>query len=130
MLSKFLLIIPIFSIFCSDNSLSKYKFCNSNNLSAELKKSYSNFVFSKSFFKLLIFSFIVKISSSILFVEFLIIAVEKIKNIQIKKKFYSSPRVGDHVWYISNLRKFKKDYPKWKQKYNTQKIIEELIDKN
>ena len=56
--------------------------------------------------------------------------VEKIKNIQIKKKFYSSPRVGDHVWYISNLRKFKKDYPKWKQKYNTQKIIEELIDKN
>ena len=56
--------------------------------------------------------------------------VEKIKNIKIKKKFYNLPRVGDHIWYISNLSKFKKHYPKWKQKYNTLKIIEELIDKN
>ena len=37
-------------------------------------------------------------------------------------------RSGDHIWYISNLRKFKKDYPNWKQKYNTKKIIEELIE--
>ena len=56
--------------------------------------------------------------------------VEKIKNIKIKKKFYNLQRVGDHIWYISNLSKFKKHYPKWKQKYNTLKIIEELIDKN
>ena len=56
--------------------------------------------------------------------------VEKIKNIKIKKRFYNLPRVGDHIWYISNLSKFKKHYPKWKQKYNTLKIIEELIDKN
>ncbi len=56
--------------------------------------------------------------------------VEKIKNIRIKKKFYKLPRVGDHIWYISNLNKFKKHYPKWKQKYNTLKIIEELIEKN
>ena len=56
--------------------------------------------------------------------------VEEIKNIKIKKKFYNLPRVGDHIWYISNLSKFKKHYPKWKQKYNTLKIIEELIDKN
>ena len=56
--------------------------------------------------------------------------VEKIKNIKIKKRFYNLPRVGDHIWYISNLSKFKKHYPKWKQKYNTIKIIEELIDKN
>ena len=38
------------------------------------------------------------------------------------------PRVGDHIWYISNLNKFKKHYPSWKQKYNTKKIIEELIE--
>ena len=56
--------------------------------------------------------------------------VEKIKNIKIKKKFYKLPRIGDHIWYISNLSKFKKHYPKWKQKYNTLKIIEELVDKN
>ncbi len=56
--------------------------------------------------------------------------VEKIKNIKIKKKFYKLPRIGDHIWYISNLSKFKKHYPQWKQKYNTLKIIEELVDKN
>ena len=55
--------------------------------------------------------------------------VENITNIKIKRKIIKAPRVGDHIWYISNLSKFKKHYPKWKQKYNTKKIIEELIDK-
>ena len=54
--------------------------------------------------------------------------VEEIKNIKIKKEIIKTPRVGDHIWYISNLSKFKKDYPNWKQTYNTKKIIEELID--
>ena len=39
-------------------------------------------------------------------------------------------RVGDHIWYVSDLKKFKKHFPKWKQKYNTKKIISELIEKN
>ncbi len=56
--------------------------------------------------------------------------VEQIKNIKIKKKFIKHPRIGDHIWYISNLSKFKKHYPNWKQKYNTIKIIEELVDNN
>ncbi len=54
---------------------------------------------------------------------------EKISKIHVKKNFIKKNRVGDHIWYISNLSKFKKDYPNWKQKYNTKKIIEELIEK-
>jgi CDP-paratose 2-epimerase len=54
--------------------------------------------------------------------------VEKISKIKIKKKTIKKNRIGDHIWYISNTSKFKKDYPKWKQKYNTKKIIEELIN--
>ncbi len=54
--------------------------------------------------------------------------VEKITNIKIQKQIIKTPRVGDHIWYISNLSKFKKHYPKWKQKYNTKKILEELIE--
>ena len=53
--------------------------------------------------------------------------VESITNIEIKKNYNKENRVGDHIWYISDTRKFKKDYPNWKQKYNTKKIIEELI---
>jgi len=54
--------------------------------------------------------------------------VEKIANISIKRNFLKMPRVGDHIWYISNLSKFKKHYPNWQQKYNTKKIIGELIN--
>ena len=54
--------------------------------------------------------------------------VEDISNIKIKREVIKKPRVGDHIWYISNVSKFKKHYPNWKQKYNTQKIIEELVD--
>ena len=54
--------------------------------------------------------------------------VEKISKIKIKKKIIKENRIGDHIWYISNTSKFKKDYPKWKQKFNTKRIIEELIN--
>ncbi len=53
--------------------------------------------------------------------------VENISKIKIKKEVLKKNRVGDHIWYISNIEKFKKDYPAWKQKYNTKKIITELI---
>ena len=56
--------------------------------------------------------------------------LEKLKNIEIKKKIINKNRIGDHIWYISDTKKFKNDYPNWKQKYNTKKIIEELIENN
>ena len=54
--------------------------------------------------------------------------VEEIAGISVKKEYIKSNRVGDHIWYISDLSKFKKDYPNWKQKYDTKKILEELVD--
>ena len=53
--------------------------------------------------------------------------VESYTNLKIKKKIISRNRVGDHIWYISNMKKFKRHYPKWKQSYSTKKIIYELI---
>ena len=55
--------------------------------------------------------------------------VEKISKIKIQRKILKNNRVGDHIWYVSNLRKFKKHYPKWRQIYSTKKIIDELIKK-
>ena len=54
--------------------------------------------------------------------------VENITGIKIKKKILKHNRVGDHIWYISNTKKFKKKYPNWKQKFSTRRIITELID--
>ena len=44
------------------------------------------------------------------------------------KNYLKDNRVGDHIWYISDMSKFKKDYPNWKQSYNTEKIIKELVN--
>ncbi len=54
--------------------------------------------------------------------------VEKIKKIKIKRNILNQNRVGDHIWYVSNMKKFKKHYPQWKQRYSTKKILRELID--
>ena len=54
--------------------------------------------------------------------------VEKISKIKIKRKILTNNRVGDHVWYITDMKKFKKKYPLWKQKYSSLRIIKELIN--
>jgi|TARA_B110000259_G_C14029293_1_gene406033 CDP-paratose 2-epimerase len=54
--------------------------------------------------------------------------VESLAKIKIKKNYIKKNRVGDHIWYISDLSKFQKDYPNWKQKYDTKEILEELIE--
>ena len=54
--------------------------------------------------------------------------IQKLTKTKIKIQFLKENRVGDHIWYITNNNKFKKDYPNWKQKYNTDRIIRELIE--
>ena len=53
--------------------------------------------------------------------------LEKISNIKIKRNYIKQNRIGDHIWYVSSMKKFKKKYPSWKQKYSTTKIIKELV---
>ena len=54
--------------------------------------------------------------------------VEILIGLKIKKKFLRKNRVGDHIWYISSMKKFKKHFPLWKQKYSTERIIRELVE--
>jgi CDP-paratose 2-epimerase len=39
-------------------------------------------------------------------------------------------RIGDHIWYISNLRKFKTDYPGWQCNYTVPDILAEIYQTN
>ena len=50
--------------------------------------------------------------------------VESLANIRVKRNYYKANRVGDHIWYITDTKKFRKHYPHWKQKYDTKKIID------
>ncbi len=36
-------------------------------------------------------------------------------------------RIGDHIWYISDMSKFQNHYPTWKQKYDIDAILEEMV---
>lgn len=59
--------------------------------------------------------------------------LEAIKMIETKTKkkmlfkLTKKNRAGDHIWYVSNLQKFKKAYPKWRMSYNLDKIISDII---
>ena len=53
--------------------------------------------------------------------------VELITKKRVRRIYQKDNRVGDHIWYVSNTAKFKKHFPLWKQRYNTKRIIEELI---
>jgi CDP-paratose 2-epimerase len=48
-----------------------------------------------------------------------------------KKMNYSytdENRIGDHIWYISDVNKFKKHYPGWSYKYNLEDILSQIYD--
>ena len=56
-------------------------------------------------------------------------AIEKVEKILGKKAVYEykpENRVGDHIWYISDVTKFKSHYPGWDFKYNIDMILEEI----
>lgn len=52
--------------------------------------------------------------------------IEKILGKKAKVKYNPQNRIGDHLWYISDVSKFKDHYPKWDYTYDTNKILEEL----
>ncbi|MEY2539859.1 MAG: CDP-paratose 2-epimerase [Verrucomicrobiota bacterium] len=35
-------------------------------------------------------------------------------------------RIGDHIWWISDVRRFQDHYPKWKFRYGLREILEEI----
>jgi CDP-paratose 2-epimerase len=37
-------------------------------------------------------------------------------------------RSGDHIWWISDVRRFQADYPGWAHKYDIGRILREMID--
>ncbi|MBL8120326.1 MAG: NAD-dependent epimerase/dehydratase family protein [Anaerolineae bacterium] len=37
-------------------------------------------------------------------------------------------RSGDHIWYVSDVRKFQQHYPDWRYQYTIEEILRELID--
>lgn len=52
--------------------------------------------------------------------------IEQKTKIKFTFKISRQNRVGDHIWYISNNKKFKKEYRNWKVRINLTEIIEDI----
>ncbi|HYF48364.1 MAG TPA: NAD-dependent epimerase/dehydratase family protein [Planctomycetota bacterium] len=54
--------------------------------------------------------------------------VEKLTGKALKYEVVDQARSGDHIWWISDVRKFQKDHRAWKYKYDLKMIMEEIIE--
>lgn len=54
--------------------------------------------------------------------------IENKTNIKFSLEYINDNRIGDHQWWISDISKFKNDYPNWSLTKNINQIIDEIID--
>jgi len=58
-------------------------------------------------------------------------AIKKCEEITGRKmnwNYIDRNRIGDHIWWISDVSKFKRDYPKWEYKYTLDDIFLQLYE--
>ena len=51
---------------------------------------------------------------------------EDIAGKKLQYEYSESNRIGDHIWYVSDVSKFRKDYPNWDFRYDLNSILEEI----
>jgi CDP-paratose 2-epimerase len=53
---------------------------------------------------------------------------ERITGKRVKYTYTDTNRIGDHIWWISDVRKFQSHYPDWKYRYNLEQTLAEIYD--
>ena len=51
---------------------------------------------------------------------------EEISGRKLTWGYEETNRVGDHIWWISDVRKFQKHYPAWRFRYGLRELLEEI----
>ena len=54
--------------------------------------------------------------------------IEEILGNRMEVTFSETRRTGDHRWYVSDVRKFSEDYPRWKISKGIDEILLEMVD--
>lgn len=58
-------------------------------------------------------------------------AIELIRELtgrELRPAISDQARSGDHIWWISDVRKFRGDYPDWSYRYDLRGIVEEIVE--
>lgn len=53
---------------------------------------------------------------------------ERITGNRMNYSYSETNRIGDHIWYISDVTKFKRDYPNWHFEYTLEDILSQIFD--
>jgi CDP-paratose 2-epimerase len=53
--------------------------------------------------------------------------IKEIANYKLDFTIVDNNRIGDHIWYVSDVRKFQQHYPKWELTYDIKKTLAEMI---
>jgi CDP-paratose 2-epimerase len=57
-----------------------------------------------------------------------IAACERLTGQAMNWSYSDQNRTGDHIWWISDVRRFQNDYPRWRYRYDIDAILAEIID--
>jgi CDP-paratose 2-epimerase len=53
---------------------------------------------------------------------------EKITGNKMNFSYAETNRIGDHIWWISDVSKFKQHYPTWDWQYNLETTLTEMFN--
>jgi CDP-paratose 2-epimerase len=59
-----------------------------------------------------------------------IVLCEDVAGRKLDWTYTDTNRIGDHIWYISDMAKFRAHYPGWKQRYDLRGLLEEMYERN
>lgn len=51
---------------------------------------------------------------------------EEISGRKLQWKYEEDNRIGDHIWYVSDVRRFQSHYPNWKYRYGLRELLNEI----
>jgi len=55
---------------------------------------------------------------------------QEITGLELDHSYTDDNRIGDHIWYVSDVGKFQDHYPDWKLTKNVNDILTEIYDAN
>ena len=53
---------------------------------------------------------------------------EHISGNKMNYQYAETNRIGDHIWYVSDVNKFKSDYPEWNYRYDLMSTLTEMFN--
>ena len=54
--------------------------------------------------------------------------IQELSGREIRYQIVDNARSGDHIWWISDVRKFQTDYPEWGYRYDIDSLLKEMVE--